>query len=378
MSKIYLDHNATTPIDPRTLDVFTFSLNNYFGNPSSIHAFGREARAKLIDARHQIADFFGVRPQEVIFNSGATEGLSGLIQSIQPGSHIITSVAEHACVYESVRLMQQRGCEATFLPTGLRGCVDPSDVQGAIRPNTRMIVLMAVNNETGVKTDVAAIADLAEAAQIPFIVDGVAWLGKECITLPRGISAICFSGHKIHAPKGIGLTIQRHSFKPRSLLLGGGQEGGRRAGTENLPGILALAHALELLKKEQIPAIQVMTSLRERLEFGLLQAISNAQINGSGPRICNTVNMAFPGVEGESILMALDLDGIAVSHGSACASGALEPSRVLLEMGLSRSLAETSLRFSLSRFNTEQEIDRVIDRVAYHYHKLSKRGTVSS
>lgn len=364
---IYLDNNATTFLDPAVAEVFHNASVHLFGNPSSIHYAGRAARAKLAEAREQIAAFFKVRPQEVVFNSCASEGLNALIQSVPVGGHIITSVAEHACVYESVKWMETQGRTATFLPTGLIGAVQPEAVKAAIRPDTALIVLMAVNNETGVKTDIDTIAAIAQQAKIPFVVDGVAWLGKEVFTIPAGVSAISFSGHKIHAPKGIGVTIQRAAYKPRQLLHGGGQEGGRRAGTENVPGILAFAKALSLLNATGITHMQ---SLRDRLEERLLKEIAGVQINGSGPRICNTSNMAFPGIEGEALLMALDLEGIAVSHGSACASGALEPSRVLLAMDILRQQAEGSVRFSVSRFNTVEEIDQAVDRIIYFTKKL--------
>lgn len=367
---IYLDHNATTPLTPEVAAVLHHASLHLFGNPSSVHAFGRESRAKLTEARHQIAGYFRVRPQEIVFYSCATESLNTLIQGVPPGAHIMTSVAEHACVIEAVKAMQARGCTATFIPVGAYGAVQPEAVLAAIQPQTRLIALMAVNNETGVKTDIKAIGEIARQHRIPFVVDGVAWLGKEVFEIPEGVSAICFSGHKIHAPKGIGFAIQRPGYRNHPLLYGGGQESGRRAGTENVPGILALAKAIELLKECQEEAISRMTCLRERLEEGLLHHIPGALINGTGPRICNTTNLSFPEIEGESLLMALDLEGIAVSHGSACAAGGLEPSRVLLAMGLSRSIAASALRFSLSRFTTEQEIDRTIERVVYHYRKL--------
>jgi cysteine desulfurase len=220
---------------------------------------------------------------------------------------------------------------------------------------------MSVNNETGVKTDIDAIAAILHERRIPFVVDGVAQLGKELFSISTGVSAICFSGHKLHAPKGIGMAIVKGSFKFTPLLLGGGQESNRRGGTENVAGIVGLAEAIRLLKEELPLASTRMLQLRDRLEQGLIQRLSDVTVNGQGPRICNTSNLCFRGVEGESLMMNLDLAGVAASHGSACASGALEPSRVLLNMGLTVEQAASSIRFSLSRMTCEEEIDQALE-----------------
>jgi cysteine desulfurase len=222
-------------------------------------------------------------------------------------------------------------------------------------------VLGAVNNETGVKTDIHAIASIAKQANVPLIVDGVALLGKEPFEIPQGVSAMAFSGHKLHGPKGSGLALIRSSLSLYPLLTGGDQETGRRAGTENLPAIIGFAKAIQLLDEELPEATTRMHMLRQRLEEGLQQAIGPLVINGQGPRICNTSNISFPGVEGETLLIALDMAGIAVSHGSACASGALEPSRILQNMGISKTLSRSSVRFSLSRWTTSEEIDACIE-----------------
>lgn len=364
--KIYLDNNATTAMDPRVLEVVVKDLQKTVGNPSSIHSFGQQARQKLTKARQTIATAIGVKPQEIVFTSGGSEGanyiLRGLLTPQTPG-HVVTSSVEHSCIYKTVQYLETLGSTATFLHPGELGAITPEAVKQAVKPSTKLIALTAVNNETGVKTDVEAIAALAAEAKIPFLVDGVALLGKEPFTIYPGISAMIFSGHKIHAPKGIGFVFVRSSLKPQPLLIGGEQESGRRAGSENLSGIAGLAEAVRLLKEELPQAQEKMQALRDHLENSLMAELPNVKINGSGARICNTSNLCFSGVEGEVLLTALDLAGIAVSHGSACASGALEPSRVLLNMGLPPGEAASSLRFSLSRQTRIEEIDSCIETV---------------
>jgi cysteine desulfurase len=362
MTRIYLDYNASTPLDPRLLPSLIRELQE-IGNSSSIHFHGQQRRRQLEQSRELIARFFQVKPHEVIFTSGGTEGAALLLQGIMqphPTGHVISSSAEHACVYHTLKELEKRGAELTYLPTGVWGAVKPEDVERAIRPQTRLITLMAVNNETGVLTDLEAIAAIAQRARIPFIVDGVAWLGKEAIHLPSGVSAIFFSGHKVYGPKGVGFCICRQSLKLTPLIVGGGQEFQRRAGTENLPGIVALGEAIALLSQEQEHSISHMRQLRDRLEKELLERVPDVIVNGAGPRVSNTTNLAFLGVDGESLLMNLDGEGISVSHGSACSSGALEPSRILLGMGIPLAQARSSLRFSVGRMTTEAEIETAV------------------
>lgn len=367
MRRIYLDNNATTHVDPRVLEAMLAELRDQPSNPSSVHSFGRDARNRLTKARRTIASALGVRPTEILFASGGTEALNMVLRGIftpQFKGHIISSSVEHSAVYATIQALQCYGCEATFLSPGLWGAVTVDAVRDAIRPSTRLISLMAVNNETGVKTDIEAIAALAQEKGIPFVVDGVALLGKESFVIPEGVSAICFSGHKCHAPKGIGLAVVRHHLKLAPLNTGGGQEYERRGGTENLAGIIGLAEAISIVQQELQHASSQMQQLRDRLEQGMMEVVPDVTVNGEGPRVANTSNLAFHGVEGESLLMNLDLAGIAVSHGSACSSGSLEPSRVLLNMGIPRKQAASSLRFSLSRYTTEEEVDRCIATVA--------------
>lgn len=365
MSKIYLDNNASTAIDPRVLAVVVKELSEGTGNPSSIHSYGRSSRQKLLLARQAVAKSLGAKTQEIIFTSGGTEGANLLLRgfAIHSPGHIITSTIEHACVYANIKYLESLGWQVTFLKPNPSGDVSSEAVQAALQSNTRLICLMAVNNETGVKTNIPAIATIAEEASIPFFVDGVALLGKEQFFLPNGVSAIFFSGHKIHAPKGIGFAMIRPKLKLQPLFLGGEQEYGRRSGSENLAAILGLAEAVRLLDTELPSAAEKMRQLRERFEDHLQQALPNIVINGNAPRISNTSNLCFLGVEGEFLLTRLDMEGIAVSHGSACSSGALEPSRVLLEMGLSKEQAASSIRFSFSRFTTQQEIDQALESI---------------
>lgn len=366
MRHIYLDYNASTPLDPHVLNVLIKELREEEGNPSSIHFHGQQCRHKLERSRQTIARFFKVKPHEVIFTSGGTEGAALLLQGFlfqDFSGHVLSSAVEHACVYQTLKELRKRGLDVTFLPTGQWGAVRPEDVEQAIRPQTRLITLMAVNNETGVKTDIEAIAAIAQKANIPFFVDGVAWLGKENICIPPGVSAIFFSGHKIHAPKGIGFCICRPSLKLSPLFLGGHQEFNRRAGTENLPSIIALAEAVTLLEEHQEEWINHMRQLRDLFEKELSNRLPNIVVNGLGPRVCNTSNLAFLGIDGETLLIHLDMEGVSTSHGSACASGALEPSRILLEMGIPLSQTQSSLRFSLGRTTTETDILQAVSAI---------------
>lgn len=361
--RIYLDNNASTAIDPRVLEAVIKDLSESIGNPSSIHFYGQHARQKLTKARQTIAQALGIKPSEIVFTSGGTEGANYILRGLfsgRPSGHIVTSNIEHSCVHGTVKFLESNGCTATYLSPEASGAITPDNLRTALQPNTRLIALMAVNNETGVKTDLEAIAAIAKEANAFLFVDGVALLGKESFSIPDGVSAMIFSGHKIHAPKGVGFAVVRSKLPIQPLLIGGEQEFGRRAGSENLSGIVGLAEAVRLLKEEIPQAEPRMRALRDYFESELIKRIPNVSINGSGPRVCNTSSICFEGIEGETLLTALDLAGIAVSHGSACSSGALEPSRVLLNMGLTHAQAGSSLRFSLSRQTTRDEIERCL------------------
>lgn len=361
--RIYLDNNAGAPIDPLIIDSISQILSELQGNPSSSHSFGRSARTLLNKARASISSFLNVKPTELIFTSGGTESVNlairGLVLNQSPG-HIISCATEHSCAISSCKLLEVQGYEITFLPTGPWGAVLPEAVSAAIRPDTQLIALMSVNNETGVKTDISSIAKIAQEYRIPFFVDAVAQLGKEEIMIPQGVSAIAFSGHKIHALQGTGLLFLRSGVKIRPLMVGGEQEHARRPGTENMLGILSMAKAVELLSEH---SYESMRKLRDRFEGTLRERIPGLLVNGEGPRVSNVSNLAFPGIDGESLLLNLDRAGIAASHGSACSSGSLEPSRTLLGMGLPLERVNRSIRFSLSRLTTFAEIDQACSTI---------------
>lgn len=340
---IYLDNNASTPLDPRVAAAIKEELAFQIDNPSSLHQYGQGAKIRLEKARRQIADTFNIKNTEVIFTSSGTESLNFLIRGALKGKkgHIVTSMAEHPAVYNLIKSLDY---ETTYLTPDPNGLITPDDVLKAIRPDTLLVALMAVNNETGVKTDIHAIADVI---RVPLIVDGVQWLGKEPFTLPKNLFGIGFSGHKIHAPPGIGFAIVKNPIAP--YLIGGAQEFGKRGGTENMLGIAALRKAIEILEYPS-PAP------RDTFE-SILSARLPIRINGRN-RVATTSNITFPRTDGETLLIKLDQLGLAASLGSACSSGAIEPSRVLLSMGLSYADAKSSLRFSFSRMNTVEDAER--------------------
>lgn len=339
-------------------------------NPSSVHWFGQQARNLLTAARHQAASFFKARPEEIIFTSGGTESIHLMLHSLPSVGHLITTAIEHSAVYRSIQALEAKGLRVTYLPVGFWGAPLLEDISNAIRPDTCAMVFSASNGETGVKIDLAAIAKLAEKHRIPLFIDAVSYIGKEPFESFPGISAVALSGHKFHAPKGIGLLYLRSSFKLTPVLTGGNQEYQKRAGTENLSGILGLGEALQILEESQPEITEKILSLRLHFEQGLKREIPDLLIHGEGPRISNTSNIAFLGVDGETLLLHLDLAGIAASHGSACSSGALEPSRVLTQMGIDKKTSRSSLRFSLSRNNTREELDLAIEKCANTVKKL--------
>jgi cysteine desulfurase len=366
---IYLDNNATTALDAEVFDVMKPLLESQIGNPSSIHRYGQAAKAKLLEAIQTCAHFFQVHTDEIYFTSGATEALNFLLRSMAKGSHVISSSLEHAAVIEPLKVSD---ATVTFLdPFPGKGSIQPDQVREAIRKETALIVLSAANNETGIKTEVSKIADIASHLGIPFLVDGVALLGKEAFQLPLGATAACFSGHKIHGPLGVGIAVVKKKHPTKPLILGGSQQRGFRAGTENLPAIVGFAKALELLREKGAAWHQHMADLQTRFERKILESIPDAMIHGKDePRICNTSNISFPGTDGETLLITLDLAGIAASHGSACSSGALSPSRILSSMGIAQNLVQSSIRFSFSRFTTIQEIDKSVEIISESVRKL--------
>ncbi|HEV7736882.1 MAG TPA: cysteine desulfurase family protein [Chlamydiales bacterium] len=362
MQKIYFDNNSTTSLDPRVLQAMMEDLGGPPANPSSVHFFGVRAKKLLQNARHSIANFFGVLPEEIIFTSGGTESLNLMLRGL-PKGHLITTDIEHAAVYKTMQAIETTGTKVTYIKPGLWGAAIPEQIEASIRPETKAIILCAANNETGVKLDIEGAAFVASRHRIPLLLDAVSWIGKESFALPAGVSAIAVSGHKFHAPKGVGILIKKIPFKLTSLATGGNQEYNLRAGTENLAGILGLSEGLKILRERQTPLTEHLMALRAHFECELLRALPDLTINGLGPRIANTVNIAFLGCDGESLLMQLDMVGIALSLGSACSSGALEPSRVLTNMGLDRKTARSSIRFSFGRFNTKEEVNAALEKI---------------
>lgn len=361
MKRIYLDNNATTAVDPKVLKKVFDDLSGPPANPSSVHWFGMKAKQKLIEARDTCASFFRASPEEILFTSSGTESIHFMLNGLNRKGHLITTNTEHSAMEKAIQGLEAEGMKVTWLPSGLLGAPNPEAIEEAICSDTQAIALSLSNGETGVRLDLEKIYSIAEKNKIPLLLDGVAFIGKEPFTPHPAIHALAISGHKFHAPKGIGLLFHKKRFPLSPLFLGGGQEYNLRSGTENLSGILGLTTALEILKEEQQEITEKILALRLHFENELFRSLDNIAINGKGKRISNTSNLAFLGVDGETLLMQLDLAGIAASHGSACSSGALEPSRILLGMGIDRKQARSSIRFSFARTNTKEEIDQALE-----------------
>jgi cysteine desulfurase len=361
MPRIYLDNNATTPVLPEVLEAMRPYFGERFGNASSIHHHGQETRAAVERARDSVASLLGCRAAEIVFTSGGTEADNLAIAGLtSPGDHIITSSIEHHAVLYACRHLEETGCEVTYLPVDGRGLVDPDDVRRALRPNTKLISIMMANNETGVLQPVEEIGKISAEADVYFHTDAVQAAGKFPIDVKSmGCDALSISGHKMHAPQGVGALYVRKGTQLRPLFYGGRHERSRRAGTENVPGIVALGKAAELaMQGFERSEDKNVAALRDRLQQGILAQVEDAGVNGdSAPRVPNTTNIYFDHIEGESMVISLDLKGLAVSTGAACSSGAIEPSHVLVAMGLRSDRARASLRFSLGKQNTEEEID---------------------
>jgi cysteine desulfurase len=361
MHRVYLDNNATTPVLPEVFEAMRPYFSENFGNASSIHHHGQETRAAVESARESVAELFSCRPSEIVFTSGGTEGdnlaLAGLVAA---GDHVITSAVEHHAVLHACKHRKEIGCEVTILPVDGRGVIDPADVRRALRPATKLISIMMANNETGVMQPMEEIAAIANDAGVCFHTDAVQAASKVVIDVKRiGCHALTISGHKMHAPQGVGALYAKKGTRIQPLFHGGRHERSRRAGTENVPGIVALGHAA-LLARESLARgdNQKMAALRDRLEQGILVQVDSAELNGAdAPRVPNTTNIRFDGIDGEALVIALDLKGLAVSTGAACSSGAIEPSHVLLAMGLKPDQARASIRLSLGKQTTDDDID---------------------
>ena len=361
MRRVYFDNNATTPLLPEVFEAMKPYFGEQFGNASSIHHHGQETRAAVERARESMAALLGCRSSEVVFTSGGTEGDNLAIFGLaHPGDHLITSTIEHHAVLNSCKRLEEMGCEVTYIPVDGKGLVDPDDVRRALRPNTKLITVMFANNETGVLQPVEEIGKIAAEADVYFHTDGVQAAGKVPIDVSRiGCDLLSISGHKMHAPQGIGALYVRKGTILQPMLYGGSHERSRRAGTENVPGIVALGKAAELAKKGfEDGSLARIATLRDRIEQTILESVEATGVNGQGAaRVPNTTNLYFDFIEGEPLVIALDLKGLAVSTGAACSSGAIEPSHVLTAMGLPRDRARSSLRFSLGKQNTVEDVD---------------------
>ncbi len=371
-----MDANATTPVLPQVLEAMRPFWMEAFGNASSIHQPGQQARAAVERSRESVAGLLGCRAAEVVFTSGGTESDNlALFGVLEPGDHLITSSMEHSAILHAAQALAGRGVEVTFIPATPQGLVEPSALEAALGPNTRLVSVMLANNETGVIQPIRELADLAHAAGALFHTDAVQAVGKLAIEVKAlGCDMLSLSGHKMYAPQGVGVLFVRRNVRLRSMFFGGNHERGRRPGTENVAGIVGLGKAAEmardwLAKGEQ----QSLAALRDRLEQGILAQVAQAGVNGEGSaRVANTCNLFFDHVEAEALVIALDLKGLAVSGGSACQSGATEPSHVLTAMGLSPARARASMRFSLSRLTTGDEVDCALALVPAAVERLRK------
>ena len=367
-----MDANATTPLLPEVFDAMRPFWIEHFGNASSIHQQGQYARAAVDHARDSIARLLHCRTSEVIFTSGGTESDNlALFGTLEPGQHLITTATEHHAVLHAAEALEKRNVEVTFLPCTSSGLIEPAALQAALRPNTRLVSIIFANNETGTIQPIAELAAIAHASGALFHTDAVQAAGKLPLDLsPNGqlkhVDLLSISGHKLYAPQGTGILFTRRNVRLAPLFHGGTHERQRRAGTENVPGIVGLGKAAELAQKwlandDPADGPTHLAALRDRLEQGLLSTIEECGVNGAGTlRVANTSNMYFDHVEAEALVIALDLKGLSVSGGSACQSGATEPSHVLTAMGLTPARARASIRFSLSRLTTEAEVNAAL------------------
>ena len=360
MQRVYFDNNATTPVLPEVFDAMRPYYGEHFGNASSIHHHGQETRAAVERARESVAELVGCRSSEIVFTSGGTEGDNLAIFGLATeGDHVITSTIEHHAVLNACKRLEAMGCEVTYIPVDGRGLVDPAEVRRGVRSNTKLISIMMANNETGVLQPVGEIGKIAAEAEIYFHTDAVQAAGKVAIDVKQiGCDLLSISGHKMNAPQGAGALFVRKGTILQPMLYGGSHERSRRAGTENVPGIVGLGRAAEIAKDAlNNGCIANIEQMRDRLQQ-MLSRLEAAGVNGDGaPRVPNTTNIYFDHIEGEALVIALDLKGLAVSTGAACSSGAIEPSHVLTAMGLRAERARASIRFSLGKQNTEEEVE---------------------
>lgn len=366
---IYLDHNATTPLDPDVLQAMLPALRDWHGNPSSLHAFGQQARAALDDARGSVAGLVGAQPSDVVFTGSGTEAdnlaVAGLLRAAPAGRDtLVCSAIEHHAILHSARALAAEGVPVRMVRALPDGRVDLTALAGGLDQRTALVAVMLANNETGVLQPLAEVVSLARACGARVHCDAVQGAGRVPLDFPAlGVDTLALSAHKLYGPKGVGALIVRRGTPMKALLHGGAQERNRRAGTENVAGIVGFGRAADLAGERLASDMPRIAALRDELERRLL-AIPDSEVNGTAPRVANTTNLSFAGIDAESLLMALDLAGLAVSTGAACAAGAIEPSHVLRGMGLPMPRVQASLRFSLGRGTTENEVARAADLVS--------------
>jgi len=370
MNRIYLDHNATTPVHPEVKEAMLPYFEEFFGNASSVHSYGREAREAIDVARENVAELIGANSStEIVFTSGGTEADNHAIKGTayssvgKKGNHIIISPIEHHAVENSCEYLEKKGFEITHLKVDEYGVIDLQNLEDSIKDTTILISVMHANNEVGTLQPLAEVGKIAKELGIILHTDAVQSVGKLPVNVNElGVDLLSLSGHKIYGPKGIGALYIRRGTRIDSLLHGGHHERNRRAGTENVPGIVGLGKAAEIAKEEMESGREHLWTLTEKLSSGIQEKIEFVRQNGHPEqRLPNTLNFSFQFIEGEGLILSLDMHGISVSTGSACTSGSLEPSHVLTAMGLSAEIAHGSLRFSLGRDNTEEEIDYVLE-----------------
>ena len=369
MKRIYMDHAATTPTDIEVVKEMEPYFTQKYGNPNSVHSFGQEAREAVEEARKKVAHLIGANPSEIVFTSGGTESDNYAIKGIawanqKKGNHIITSQVEHHAVLHSCHFLEEHGFKVTYLPVDKYGLIDPDDVKKAITDKTVLVTIMHANNEIGTIEPIKEIGKIVKEAGVYFHTDSVQTVGHIPIEVNElGVDMLTMSGHKLYGPNGVGVLYLRKGIRIESLMDGGSQEKNRRAGTENVAGIVGIGKAAELAEKRLAQGEEdKIIKLRDKLIKEILNKVENVRLNGHPTnRLPGNVNFCFEFVEGESMLLNLDMEGIAASSGSACTSGSLEPSHVLLAIGLPPEIAHGSLRLSLGKDNTEEEVDYLID-----------------
>lgn len=373
---IYLDYAATTPVDPKVLKAMLPYLRKDFGNPSSIHFFGQKAMAAMDEARKIVADFLGCERAEIIFTGSATEANNlAIFSSVKKGDHIITTKIEHHAILEPCQFLEKKGVEVTYLPVDKDGLVSVSDIDKAIKPNTVLASIMYVNNEIGTVQPIPEIGQLLKGHKILFHTDAVQAANfLDCNVEKLGVDLLTLSGHKIYGPKGVGVLYVRKGTTIEPLIHGGGQEMSFRAGTENVAGIVGLAKAIQEIQNPRVKLHNIkIRQFRDKIIKMILKLIPDCRLNGSREqRLANNVNISFNGAEGEAIVISLDQKGIACSTGSACSSRSLEPSHVLMALGLTHEQAHGSLRISLGKYTTEQEVAKFLKVLPPIVEKLRK------